>query len=107
METASGIDEAQVLFRTRTYDLVLVDPYMTGEAERDASAVLTTVGLLQPEALLVVVSAYVTPHLSATAQRLDAVAVLSKPQSVVFLSQLVMTATRTAANSMGQEVSQK
>ena len=107
VETATAIADAKVLLRTRTYDLVLVDPYMTGEAERDASSFLRTIALLQPDAQLVIASAYVTPHLSSTAERFGAIAVLSKPQSVVFLSQLVMSATRTAIHPSSEEVSQK
>ncbi|HEU4521695.1 MAG TPA: response regulator [Thermoanaerobaculia bacterium] len=74
-----------------SFDVVLVDPYMTGEAARNTDSILLAVRNRQPRARLVIVSAYTSTQLIAAGEMHGAVAVLTKPQSVVFLSQLVMS----------------
>lgn len=98
VDTAATRKEADNLLRERAYDLILTDPYITGEAGSDASEFLQSLRRRQPHSRIVVASAYTSPQLFAAGEASDLVAVLTKPQSLVFLSQLVMSALKARQN---------
>lgn len=98
-EVHAAVDatSAARLMVARQYDVVVVDPYLTGRVLHEEDGLLDTIRNLQPEASLIVLTAYSSPLLEASAERLHAAALLAKPQSVVYLSQLVGDASRYAA----------
>jgi hypothetical protein len=68
--------------------VILIDPYLTG-AIHDEHEMLGSIGTLQPNASTIVLTAYVSPELERLASRFRTSRLLSKPQSVVYLSELV------------------
>jgi DNA-binding NarL/FixJ family response regulator len=78
----------------RRYGVIVVDPYLTGNAHPRDHSVLDTIRTLQPDAALIVLTAYGSPELAASAARLHASALLSKPQSVISLNDFVSDACR-------------
>jgi DNA-binding NtrC family response regulator len=74
----------------RRYDVVLVDPYLTGGVLQDDGALLAMIREQQPSAALIVLTGYGSSTLKRSAERERASAVLTKPQPVVLLSQLVV-----------------
>ena len=94
VDVALEASSAEQLMHTRQYDVVVVDPYFTGGVQDDDDALLATIRGLQPSAALIVLTAYASPALAAVAGRERATALLAKPQSVPFLSQFVVSASR-------------
>jgi DNA-binding NtrC family response regulator len=84
--SAAGLMEA------RQYDVVVVDPYLTGGVLAEDGALLALIRGCQPEAELFVLTGYGSSSLTISAEREGASAVLTKPQSVVSLSQLIVDA---------------
>jgi DNA-binding NarL/FixJ family response regulator len=80
---------AKALMRASAYDAIVIDPYLTGAVHAEQSELLDAVAALQPQALTIVLTAYVSPELILAAAGCRPSSVLSKPQSVVFLSELV------------------
>jgi ActR/RegA family two-component response regulator len=78
----------------RQYGVIVVDPYLTGHAHPRDHSVLETIRTLQPDAALIVLTAYGSPALAASAARLHASALLAKPQSVTSLNDFVSDACR-------------
>ena len=76
------------LLRAKSYDVIIVDPYLTGAIHDDAE-LLASIETLQPRAFTIVLSAYASPALARAAEKLKSAVVLAKPQSIVSLSELV------------------
>jgi DNA-binding NtrC family response regulator len=77
----------------RTYDLVIVDPFMTGEVHGDGALVLVpTIRRFQPDVPVVILSAYASSSIvEAPTYRTT---ILRKPQSLPFLMNLITTLLR-------------
>lgn len=93
--TARDRRSAESLISTLPYDLIIFDPYMTGETSRDAKSLLDMMCRLQPTARIVLLSAYTSSEMDLAGAACGAVAVLTKPQSPSFLSQLVISALKS------------
>jgi DNA-binding NtrC family response regulator len=87
---------AERLMHSQQYDVVVVDPYFTGGVREDEDALLANIRGLQPSTALIILTAYSSPSLAVLAERERAAAVLTKPQSVLFLSQFVTSASGDA-----------
>ena len=85
---------AAKLMASSTYAVVLVDPYLTGEVVHATDALIETVRRLQPLAALIVLTGYSSPALHVAATLNGAAAVLSKPQSVTCLGDLIHSIPR-------------
>ena len=81
----------------RQYDVIVVDPYLTGGVLDGDGALLAMIRSRQPSAALIVLTGYGSSSLTISAERERAMAVLTKPQPVVLLSQLVVDASRNSA----------
>jgi two-component system response regulator RegA len=77
------------LMASTSYGVVVVDPYLTGEVVHATDALIETVRRLQPLASLIVLTGYSTPAVQLAATLNGAAAVLSKPQSVTCLGDLI------------------
>jgi DNA-binding NtrC family response regulator len=93
--TARDRRSAESLISTLAYDLIVFDPYMTGEINRDAGALLEKIRAQQPAARIVLLSAYTSSDMDDAGAACGAVAVLTKPQSPSFLTQLVISALKS------------
>ena len=71
------------------YDVIIVDPYLTGGVHRGNGELIDRVARLQQDAAMIVLTAYSSPELAQSAADCKVAAVLSKPQSVVALNDLV------------------
>jgi len=80
---------AAKLMATSSYGVVVVDPYLTGEVAHATAALIDTVRRLQPLASLIVLTGYSSPALQIAANLNGAAAVLSKPQSVTCIGDLI------------------
>ena len=80
---------AAKLMESSTYGVVLVDPYLTGEVVHSSDALIETVRRLQPLASLIVLTGYGSPAVHLAAAVNGAAAILSKPQSVTCLGDLI------------------
>jgi DNA-binding NtrC family response regulator len=96
VDVAAELSSAQPLMSARQYDVVVVDPYFTGGVLDAGNALLSIIRELQPEAALIVLTAYASPSLVLSAGRERAAAFLAKPQSITRLSQVVVSASRGA-----------
>jgi DNA-binding NtrC family response regulator len=92
VEVAVDSASAEVLMEARQYDVIVVDPYLTGGVLHEDGALLSLVRSRQPAAALIVLTGYGSTTLTTSAARERAIAVLTKPQSVVYLSELVANA---------------
>ncbi len=77
------------LMSSSSYGVIVVDPYLTGEVMHATAALIETVRRLQPLATLIVLTGYSSPALQLVASVHGAAAVLSKPQSVTCLGDLI------------------
>ena len=88
---------AASLMSKKRYDIVLVDPYLTGGVHREDGDLIAHIRSAQPEANLVVLTGYGSPELDRSASNGGVSAILTKPQSIVFLSQFLVAAANPAA----------
>ena len=96
VDVAVEQEAAAALMREQRYGVVVVDPYLTGALHSDGDDVLGEIASLQPRASVIVVTGYGTPELARTANRAK-LSLLSKPQSVITLSELIFGALRAAS----------
>src|SRR5437016_704811 len=94
VDVAQELSSAERLMAAHRYDVVLVDPYLTGRVNRDDGALLGRIRELQPLAALIVLTAYASPSLEVIAGRQNATALLTKPQPIPSLSRFVVDACR-------------
>jgi DNA-binding NtrC family response regulator len=97
VDAAADAVAAEGLMAAGTYDVVLVDPYLTGGVRYPNAELLERVCALQPRASMIVLTAYTSPALARTAAGCGATAVLSKPQSILNLERLIRGTSGAAA----------
>lgn len=74
--------------RSASYDVVVVDAYLTGQLQRGAVELLETIRSAQPLARVVVLTAYGSAELFG-AIRSGSITVLNKPQPVAEIARMV------------------
>jgi CheY-like chemotaxis protein len=89
-------DSALLRVSAQEFDVIFVDPYLTGAVHDEHAALIAAARSLQPRASLIVLTAYASREVAHAAFEHRALAVLTKPQSVVFLGDLV-SSSRDAA----------
>ena len=89
VDVAVDSGSAEAAMRSCAYDSIVVDPYLTGAIHGESGSLLTSIHALQPAASTIVLTAYPSPELSRAAADCRSAAVLTKPQSVVHLGELV------------------
>jgi len=97
VDVAVDPPSAASLMSRKRYDIVLVDPYLTGGVHREEGDLIAQIRALQPGANVVVLTGYGSPDLDRSASNGGVSAILTKPQSVVFLSQFLVAASNHAA----------
>jgi DNA-binding NtrC family response regulator len=93
VDVAVDLPSAEHLLDAQPYEVIVVDPYLTGGVEHSDGALLSMIRVRQPSAALIVLTGYGSSALTISAERERAYAVLTKPQSVVDLSELVAGAS--------------
>jgi DNA-binding NtrC family response regulator len=81
---------AQTMMAERGYDIVMVDPYLTGGVHKDGCDLIKNIQIQQPAANVIVLTGYSSPELAQSAADGKIAALLSKPQSIPFLSQFLI-----------------
>jgi two-component system response regulator RegA len=94
VDVADELSSAEELMAAQQYDVVLVDPYFTGRVNRDDGELLARIRELQPLAALIVLTGYASPSLEVFAGQQQGTVLLTKPQPVPYLSQLLVSACR-------------
>ena len=82
---------ARALMASRAYDVVLIDPYLTGGVHQ-SSELLEAVSALQPEASVVVLTGYGSPDIVRAEADGRVSKILTKPQPIPFLSEYLFSA---------------
>jgi DNA-binding NtrC family response regulator len=85
---------ARGMMAERSYDIVMVDPYLTGGVHKDGCDLIKNIQAQQPSANVIVLTGYSSPELAKSAADGKIAALLSKPQSVPFLSQFLVAMPR-------------
>lgn len=88
VDAARGGVEAGTRMREARYDLILADPYLTGEASR-ANALVHEIRELQPDATVILLSAYHTEELAVVAREHAISGFISKPKPIPFLAEMI------------------
>ena len=83
----TGYGEA--LMRVNDYDVVVVDPYLTARIRHNEHGVIDTIRTLQPQAAVIVLTAYASEPLLRLAGEGRVTAVVAKPQPLLRLAHLV------------------
>lgn len=86
---------ATSLMTAQRYGVVVVDPYLTGGVHMQNHQMLDAITQLQPRASVIVITGYGSPELARIAAQAR-LALLTKPQSVVALSDLIFCALQSA-----------
>lgn len=94
VDVATDRAAAEEQMHSRQYGVVLVDPYLTGPLNENRAALLSVARNLQPDAAMVVITAYSSPEMQRTASACGAAALLSKPQSVLTLCEAIASASQ-------------
>lgn len=81
---------ARKMMAGQSYDIVMVDPYLTGGVHGDGCDLVQGVLTQQPDASVIVLTAYSSPELAQSAADGKISALLTKPQSIPFLSQFLV-----------------
>ena len=81
---------ARTMMAGQSYDIVMVDPYLTGGVQGDGCDLINGVLTLQPAASVIVLTGYSSPELAQSAADGKIAALLTKPQSIPFLSQFLV-----------------
>lgn len=90
VDAAVDSNSAVQLMARRQYDVIVVDPYLTGAVQSEHISLLGSVRNLQPRSAMIVLTGYSSPALDDAAAASAASAVLSKPQPIPALSQLIV-----------------
>ena len=89
VDVALDATGAELLMANRQYALIVVDPYLTGGVRVSNDAIIRSSRDKQPDASLIVLTAYGSPRLLKMAADCGVSLVLTKPQSVVSVSQAI------------------
>lgn len=81
---------ARKMMADQNYDVVMVDPYLTGGVHRDGCDLVNGVLELQPGASVIVLTGYSSPELARSAADGKIAALLSKPQPIPYLCQFLV-----------------
>lgn len=81
---------ARTMMAKQSYDVVMVDPYLTGGVHGDGCDLVQGVLTLQPDASVIVLTGYGSPELEQSAADGKIAAFLSKPQPISFLCQFLV-----------------
>lgn len=84
---------ADSLMRAARYEVVLVDPYLTGGVHRNSAELIASIRELQPAAAIIVLTGYGSPALLRIAEERKITAFLNKPQPVTELGRTVLRLT--------------
>jgi DNA-binding NtrC family response regulator len=90
VDVAVDSASARAMMSARGYDIVMVDPYLTGGVHKDGCDLIKSVLTQQPAANVIVLTGYSSPELAKSAADGKIAALLSKPQSIPFLSQFLV-----------------
>jgi DNA-binding NtrC family response regulator len=91
---------ARVLMAARAYDVVLVDPYLTGGVHQQSGELLEAIRTLQPGASVVVLTGYGSSEILRAEADGRVSKILTKPQSIPFLSQFLVAASGETASQL-------
>jgi len=87
---------ARALMASRAYDVVMVDPYLTGGVHQQSGELLEAISTLQPGASVVVLTGYGSPDIVRAEADGRVSKILAKPQSIPFLSEYLFSASQIA-----------
>jgi DNA-binding NtrC family response regulator len=94
-DVALDASSGETLMRANAYSVVVVDPYLTGRIQSEEHAVIDTIRALQPDAAVIILTAYASHALLRLADDGHVSEVVSKPQPVISLGQRIVTASRS------------
>jgi CheY-like chemotaxis protein len=96
VDTAREPEEAEALVQDRFYDLAVLDLRVSAFGGTEGLEVLREIKQRHPTTRVIVLSAYISPEVAATARALGADGVLRKPQPLPELAHLALALTADA-----------
>lgn len=94
VDVAGDPISAEKLMQATRYGVVVIDPFLTGSRSEDRALLMTNARHLQPDAALIVLTAYSSAGMERIAAACRVTALLSKPQSVAVLGDIIASALR-------------
>jgi two-component system response regulator RegA len=86
---------ALALLAGRRYDIVLIDPYLTGGVHHDRRALVDEVRVLQPSAKVIVLTGYGSADLVRSVADGSVSAFIAKPQPISVLTEFLIGTPRS------------
>lgn len=90
VDVALDARTARALMGGRRYDIVLIDPYLTGGVHQDRRALVDEVCVLQPAAKVIVLTGYGSADLVRSVADGRVSALLAKPQPISVLTEFLI-----------------
>lgn len=84
---------------TRRYDIVLVDPYLTGGVDPGSASILGSISRRQPDASLIVLTGYDSAQLERSLAPFSPLLMLRKPQSIQTLTKMISAFSERGAEA--------
>jgi ActR/RegA family two-component response regulator len=89
VDLAVDAESGSTLLVQHAYALVVLDAYLTGQLHARALHFIDTIRRSQPEARVLVLTAYGSPVLADYVRGYDRITVVRKPQSIPYLAELI------------------
>jgi DNA-binding NtrC family response regulator len=91
VDLATDPEAATALMTAHAYATIMVDPYLTAGLQQNRLSLLATVRAMQPNAEVIVVTAYGTEAIASAVSGGTATALLLKPRAVAELGRAAMS----------------
>lgn len=89
VDVAVDPDAAAAYLRGPQYRIILIDPYMTGRVHTAGKSLIEDIRASQPQSSIIVLTGYGSADLARSVSADRSTLLLSKPQSVTDLSELI------------------
>jgi DNA-binding NtrC family response regulator len=92
VDSARTAAAAREMMEAKQYSVVVLDPFLTGSRNEDRELLMINARHLQPNAALIILTAYSSAGMARVAADCRVSALLSKPQPVSLLGQIIASA---------------
>ncbi|HJT17630.1 MAG TPA: response regulator [Thermoanaerobaculia bacterium] len=99
VDSARTAGAARDFMKSKQYRVVVLDPFLTGSRNEDRELLMINARHLQPNAALIILTAYSSAGMARVAADCRVSALLSKPQPVVLLSEIIASVSQGPVQS--------
>ena len=90
---------ARELMQSTPYRVILIDPFLTGSRNEDRALLMMNARHLQPDATLIILTAYSSAAMERVAADCRVTALIAKPQPVMLLGEVIGSLLRAKSAS--------